>query len=241
MATDVLYILGTGSTWADAELRYSLRSLERFGTGVGRVFLTGADPGFLADAIVNERPDLGSPAQNHVAKVLWTIDHTDISEDFLLCYDDVFFLEPFSVEGYPYYADGALLPERANSTKVYKNALANAENILRANGKTTKRFGVHCPVIYNRTLFATLRAAVWDLAARMQHGVAVRSVYCNWWDVPTVHLSDCKIRTLGSRKELEDRIKGRPCFSIDDSAIAHGVAAWLIEQYPTRSRWEAFD
>ena len=49
---DILYIVGTGSHWNNYELRYSLRTLEKYGKNIGRVFVSGANPGFLSDKII---------------------------------------------------------------------------------------------------------------------------------------------------------------------------------------------
>ena len=50
---DILYIVKGGATGGtDDELRCSLRSLARYGRGVGRVFVAGGPPAWLSDAVV---------------------------------------------------------------------------------------------------------------------------------------------------------------------------------------------
>ena len=44
---DVLYILGNGSPFYNDELKYSLRTLERFGSNIDRLILVGEKPSFL--------------------------------------------------------------------------------------------------------------------------------------------------------------------------------------------------
>ena len=48
---DILYCLGEGSKWNNNELRYSLRSLEKFGKNVGNIYVVGYDPGILSDKV----------------------------------------------------------------------------------------------------------------------------------------------------------------------------------------------
>ena len=48
---DILYCIGEGSKWNNNELRYSLRSLEKFGKNVGNIYMVGYNPGFLSDEV----------------------------------------------------------------------------------------------------------------------------------------------------------------------------------------------
>ena len=48
---DVVYILGTGSTSNDNEIRYSLRSIEKYLIGFNVVYIVGECPKFLKGII----------------------------------------------------------------------------------------------------------------------------------------------------------------------------------------------
>ena len=43
---DILYVVGTGSKWDNNELRYSLRSIDKYGINIDRVFIVGTKPDF---------------------------------------------------------------------------------------------------------------------------------------------------------------------------------------------------
>ena len=45
--TDVVYPIGQGSSWKNNELRFSLRSIEKYGINVGKLFIVGELPDFL--------------------------------------------------------------------------------------------------------------------------------------------------------------------------------------------------
>lgn len=91
---DVLYIKGKQSNNYDSELKYSLRSLDVCVSDIGRVFITGECPNFVDKSKVVFTPenDIGCPMINHWWKVSQTIKQTDISDNFALMYDDIFFV-----------------------------------------------------------------------------------------------------------------------------------------------------
>jgi hypothetical protein len=45
---NLLYILGSGSKWQNNEIRYSIRSAEKYVGNLGRVFIVGEFPKFLS-------------------------------------------------------------------------------------------------------------------------------------------------------------------------------------------------
>ena len=234
---DVLYILGTGSRWENNELRYSLRSLEKYALNVGRVFVTGEDPGFLSrEVIFTPCNDPGPRAFNHIHKVRTTIEKTDISERFLLNYDDNFFTAPVDVSAYPFFYKG-VLPDRTETHRSYRYSLIEARRFLEAHGKPILNFSVHCPCVYEREKFLALREA-WEIGARSPHGIAVRAVYCNWYGFEAEFMRDCKLKTVKTREEASLAIADRHVFSIHDDSLPNGVAGMLREMYPRPSRWE---
>jgi len=234
---DVLYILGTGSQWQDNELRYSLRSLEKYALNVGRVFVTGENPGFLSPEVVfTPCNDPGPRAFNHIHKVRATIERTDISERFLLNYDDNFFTSPVDIDSYPFFFKGTL-PDRTETHRAYRYSLIEARHFLEKHGKPILNFSVHCPCIYERQKFMALEEA-WQIGARKPHGIAVRAVYCNWHGVTPEFMADCKLKTVKSKEEASLAIEGRHVFSIHDDSLPNGVANMIREMYPRPSRWE---
>ena len=66
---DIVYIIGSGSKWQDNELRYSLRSIEKFGGNFGEVYIVGDRlPPFIDPSTVRYLPvkdiTTGKPALN---------------------------------------------------------------------------------------------------------------------------------------------------------------------------------
>ena len=48
---DVVYILGDGSKWGNNEIKYSLRSLEKYGKNIRDVYICGNKPYFVNNKI----------------------------------------------------------------------------------------------------------------------------------------------------------------------------------------------
>lgn len=237
---DVLYILGTGSKWEDNELRFSLRSLERFAQNVDRVFLTGDNcPRWVDHSHItyNQCSDIGDRALNHIHKVRWTLQNTDIGDRFLLNYDDNFLMAPVDIEAYPFYFKSEELPDRTQTGRAYRYSLINARKFLEAHGKPIKNFSVHCPCIYDKAQFLALEEA-WKVAEEDECGIAVRSVLLNWAEIKGEYMSDCKLKTVKSKEEASLAIAGRPVFSIHDNSIENGVAELLTEMFRKPSRYE---
>ncbi len=91
---DLMYPLGTGSSWENNELKYSLRSMEKNLPQLGKVFIVGHRPhwlidncGFLEHVPLPDIHEKNKDA-NLLDKILHVCEHTDISEVFLRSSDD---------------------------------------------------------------------------------------------------------------------------------------------------------
>jgi len=238
---DILYILGSGSRWNNNELRYSLRSLEKHGKNYNRLFLTGEKPDFMKDNVIyNYQPDKHIGCINHFLKVLWTFQNTDISDDILLNYDDNFFIKNVDISTCPFYYRAEVIPEAFTVNNKHTRSLLFTKQILKSLDKPVKNFEVHCPIIYNRHKFyefAYKFTKFIDFNDK-QKGLLPRSCYLNNFEVAGKYISDCKIKKIISKQEIELAIKGRDIFSISGNVISGGIVEFLKENYPNKSRWE---
>ena len=89
---DVVFVLGTGSKFNNAEMRYALRSIEKYCPWVRQVWVVGADPGFLNTAFVKYVPaaDVHTHCKdaNLIHKIETVCRMPELSEEFLVCSDD---------------------------------------------------------------------------------------------------------------------------------------------------------
>lgn len=232
---DVLYILGKGSFFGNEELRYSLRSLEKFGKNFGRLFITGECPDFINKEKVNFMPelDIGCPSINHWWKVDQTFRKTNIGDRALLMYDDVFFCAPVDLSKYPWrWRD--VLPDTPQ-TGDYRKSLYNAEKWLHDRSYPILNFCMHQPCIYEKEKFLSMEKDFEGLKLS-DTGMSVRCVYANQFVFEDEHQDDLKIRSFVNN--LDELITGRDCFSIADDCFHGPVENWLKKRLPERSQWE---
>ena len=225
---DILYIKGSKSPNNDDELRYSLRSLINI-KDKGRVFITGNRPVFVQNIIHTPCDDIGCRMINHWWKVTQTILQTDISDDFVLMYDDIFFLKEVELSKYPFYNMGQL-GEHITGTPQYRKNLEEARIWLYNHGHNRIDFELHVPIIYNREKFLKLRD-VFEPYIDKPVAPAPRSIYGNIYNLPTEYREDLKIRSKN------DKIGDVDCFSTSDEAFKH-VLPLLKEKFPERCEYE---
>lgn len=233
---NVLYIVGNGSLYGNEELRYSLRSLDKFGRNVGRVFITGECPKFVDQEKITFLPelDIGCPAINHWWKVDQTFRKTDIGDRALLMYDDIFFCKPTDCAKYPWRWRGELPTLRPDGE--YSRSLYNASRWLEKRYMPVLNYGLHQPCIYEKEKFLSIEKDFEELKLS-DVGMSPRSVYANRFDVgKTEFMDDLKIRAKVD--DLDALIKDRDCFSIADDCFEGPVEEWLKKTFPERSRWE---
>lgn len=237
---DVVYILKSApSKNFDNEIRYSLRSLDKFCPDVSRVFITGGIPSFIdRDKIIHTpEDDIGVPAVNHWWKVKQTIEQTDISNDFILMNDDFFFVKQRELSKYPLYFRGELINE-LDQNSLYKQMLYNTRLcVLNNGGYSFLDFSVHCPIRYNREQFLKLNP-IFEEVKTEKPAFSVRSVYGNLFalDEERIFRKDIKIRR--STEKVEDVVGEADCFSVSDDVFECDTLRWLNENLPNKSKWE---
>lgn len=232
---NVLYILGNGSLYGNNELRFSLRSLDKFGKNVGRVFITGDCPDFVDKEKITFLPelDIGKPMINHWWKVDQTFRKTDIGDRALLMYDDIFFCKPVNLAKYPWRWKELLPPDRQDGE--YRQCLYNATRWLQAHNCPCLNYENHIPCIYEKEKFLSMESDYNELKL-YDSPMAVRSVYANRFGIDGEHQEDLKI--MATVANLEKLIVDRDCFSIASDCYEGPVEEWLKKTFPERSRWE---
>lgn len=239
---DIVYILGTGSPWQNNELRYSLRSVEKYLSAYDRIFVVGERPDWLTGVIHIPCYDYTTgdsryKERNICKKVLKACEDERISENFLFCNDDYFFLRPVEVFKIANYHRGPLADavsgERIDN---YKNSLQNTLTILQANGLPAYHYDIHVPIIYNKSLFPKVMANYnWNVA----WGYTVKSLYANTLRLSGAYMSDLKLNKPRTLLEINKVVGSRFVFSIGDNGLNADMKTFLQQQYPTPSKYES--
>lgn len=233
---DVLYLLGRGSPFNNEELKYSLRSLYRYGKNIDRLILVGEKPDFLDYSEVIHLPfdEKGVKDYRIASKILHACDQGILEGDFLFCNDDFFFTRPFDCDAFPYYHKGLL--RYPNGGIGYQEHLKITQEFLSYHGKSIYHFDVHCPIIYNAQKFQSLRE-VWKYSSTTI-GLVVKSIYANMHGIKGEMYNDAKLKQLLPNSSEWYAAFENECFSIYDEAWGKGVRTFLEERFPTRSIWE---
>ena len=235
MAIDILYIKGPISQNYDEEMKYSLRSLEKYVLDFDRVFITGDCPLFVDKKTVVHtlERDIGVPSINHWWKVSQTIKKTDISQKFVLMYDDIFFVKPTKLEDYPFYSKGKL--EDKPFEGFYRQSCGEAYNWLKSHGEDTADCELHIPCVYDRDKFLELDK-IFSKIRDSNKGMVVRSIYGNKFKNSLPLRKDIKIRL--STEGVDQVIGDADCFSVSDWVFRNNVYPWLKDHFKERSRFE---
>ena len=229
---DIVYTLKPDPRSRNRQLIYSLRSVEKYLRGYGRVFVIGIDSG-LKNITHVPANDFESPAINIKNKLMIACNEPDISDNFLYMADDYYFLKEQSIEEHPTYSSGLLFDLARIQKNAYKQYVLHTAQAL--NGGIN--FNVHAPIVYNKEkLIAAVNKFDWSVDGL---GYLVKSLYGNTNNVPSVPLADLKIRRDIPVEEMKAKLVDRPVFSTGKEWESKNISRLLAELYPDKSKFEA--
>lgn len=254
---DIICPLGTKSHWFDNELKHSLRGIEKYANDFRHIFIIGEYPEYLRPTIeqkndeglieyihlgaihIPAKDQFGSQRNIHEKIKLACLDPL-VSDDFLFWNDDFFLTDFINCEEYPYYRYGIL--EDKISKRIandgYRRAMENSQRFLKEHDRCTMYYDIHCPIIYNKKKYLELMDQVdWSVP----NGYVIKSLYANYWQVPSVFMPDLKITADTGLTDIQEKIKDRHIFSISDGlmlAPAKTMKNFLEIIYDQKSKYE---
>ena len=168
---DILYIIGEGCSKCNYnELKYSLRSIEQYGKNVGKVYVAGYCPSWLSDEVTklpftqpyDAGSDMAKKAANILATILYAIDNSNISDEFLVSMDDHFYIRNVDFDNYPFYAkrygDNNKLP--VNGGTGYKKFLVDTREYLNGQGLSKYYLCPHRNMHCSKTIIREIRSSL---------------------------------------------------------------------------------
>lgn len=231
--------LGKGSHWRNNELRYCLRSFEKYLSNIGDVIIVGELPDWITNVThieAKDNPDENFKERNIYEKILIACGYHGVSDDFLFANDDHILLSPFDINAFPYFFKEDLweYAKRNLGNESYHRTLANTISYLVPRGIEPRNFDTHVPIIYNKDKFLKLQQLNWDEIG----GYAIKSMYCNLNGVGGVYNEDVKCGSMGQDKEwLQARIGDKKYFSLTHY-VASDMREILRELFPNKSKYE---
>lgn len=225
---DVVYALGTGSFKHDFEIRMSLRSIEKYLSGVRHVWIIGERPEWLQN--INHLHAIETskiPDTNIHSKIALACNWKEVSDEFLFMNDDHYLLSPFEAETFPYFFSGTMEQFVGTRSDGYGRRVKATLSHLKSKDLPTKYFDMHYPIRYNKAAYIQhVSTLPWDTA---KDGYVIKSLYANSLKIEGTEQEDNKVNTIP------------PIKSIAFSSYPHMkalVQRFLTEQFHTKSRFE---
>lgn len=140
-------------------LHYSLRTVEKFGLGVGKIYLVGGAEWrkWENDHIkLIHFPDFFNNWYLNTALKVWVATLVEkISDPFLLMNDDFFFTRTNYLPEFPVYHEGELSEKLDNPfhDARYKATIRRTLSILKRMGSTTLSYELHYPLPIYKEIF----------------------------------------------------------------------------------------
>jgi len=110
----IVYTVGSGSAHDNVELKWSLRSISKYGAGIGDVVVVGYVPPFVnRESVVCIDMDEPSDPQKHLRifrKIYKAYRELSLTEEFLWSSDDHFYTKPTDFARYPRYLTDWKIP-----------------------------------------------------------------------------------------------------------------------------------
>lgn len=234
---DLVYILGSGSQWQNNELRHSLRSVERYVSGINNVFVIGEKPKFLNQNVVHipHKDIYQNKARNIMSKIKRACIDDRISERFTLWNDDYFALQPFDVTQYPYYFKSDLAHSSRINRGEYRLHCEETMKVLMFKKLEFKNFDCHYPIIYEKKkAIKMIESFDWNTS----YGYVFRSMYCNFWGIQGEFKLDCKTNTPLPEPHIKKIVENNHFLSIGDGALNMAMRKYIVNRFPEKSKYE---
>lgn len=233
---DLVYVLKNDGKYED--LKYSLRSLDKYGKGYDRVFIIGGRPDFLdySKVIHSDYTDNNRfGCINVFKKLIFISKQTDISEDFILFNDDFYLLKEIDLSNIPYYYKRREIALFYKSNNTYNEMAKRTREFLLKNNKSIYDFKLHYPIIYNKNKLVELMPLFENSLRFSDLGLSIRDLYCNW------HNIDNKARSKENKvmpyTNFYEFIKDLDLFSGSNNPKEE-EQCFLMYNYNFKSKWE---
>jgi hypothetical protein len=200
------------------ELRYSLRSIEKYLPGIDEVLIIGEKlPDWINNITWLYVPDIVSKKQLTIKYK--TFAALQYSKVLLQMNDDVYLLAPYT-SVYYYHGDLKQVGEGG--------AVPLRQQLITMN-KPTRNYDGHYPISYDGR-FA-------EVFSNFKEEVIVKSAYCNYLGVEGLQVPDNKIIPALKPDQIWKFIEGRSSFSTGSNSL-ESCRTVLQELFPEKSKYE---
>jgi len=212
---DIVYVLGKGSLSNNDEIRYSLRSIEKYCSDIGNVIIVGDEVDFLKGVLFIKMEDTyNKPWKNVFDKVRAVCMEESVSDDFLLMNDDFFAFDSFIASEVPFYAN--------------KGGNGGASGTI--------DFATHKPIRINKELYLKM-----PMHTDMSSAMSPRSFYGNFYKAPPTFSKDIVLRTGAGLPSLDVQLANNSWATIDDVTMTDlEFRGWIDSRFEEKSSFEIY-
>ncbi len=196
------------------ELHFALRSIRKYLTGYGKIYVIGDKPKEEGVIHIPAADVPGRKEKSICDKMLTACNLPEISESILIWHDDHILLKPLEVSGIKPWHNGPLTKELKRTHSGYKQTVINTLNHFQWQGEPLN-FDIHTPFIINKEKFKQINTAeVW------KREMCVKSLYFNTLKATGEYMEDLKINQSGiNEQRVMEAIKGRYFLSTGPAAM----------------------
>lgn len=234
---DMVIPMGKGSKWANNELRYCLRSIEKNVVGFRNIVIVGDLPDFLNENIIYiEQPLVfGNAARNIALNLLEACRDERLSERFAYFNDDYFVTGKIDLGNYPLYHKEPLEYIYRQNVTDYRRHVKETFDYLQSIGKETMNYDTHYPCVFEKT---KLQKLIEGTDFNRSHGFILKSLYFNTYKAESTFRSDCKQYQIKPLDKWQELATATEIFSIADTCINPAFKSFLENTFPEKSKWE---
>lgn len=242
---DLVYVIGNKSRFDNNELKYALRSVEKYCTNFNNVYIVGYKPDFLNDNVKFVYcPDMHKDKHKNIMDCLIkVVQNRHLLRYFIRMADDEFYVRPTNMDSIPIYIKGSLpvTIEDNDPHYEYDCVLKDTRNLLDNHDLPLFNTSQHTGTLFDKTVFKN-NIDLFEEAQNTQYGceptcimsnLLIDSVKCN-----IQKRDDLKLYRFSNEATLRKTIGDRNCFSISDSAAYYGIFDILEKWFPEKSRYE---
>jgi len=231
---DLVYILGNGSRWSDNEIRFSLRSVEKY-FNYRHIFIIGEKPEWMTGVIHIKADDSErNKLLNARKKYMIACNDKRISKKFVLMNDDFFLLKPIEqIENWSRGTIQEMIEKHPTKGGYYYKSLVDTKNRMNAIGISDPiDFEIHGPMVFDKEKVLTTIGVM-----GMDKPFSIRSCYGNIAHLEPKKIMDFKAMNIA---EFAYQMKfDREVLSISDGMVAEDdFRVWIERKYKNPSCFE---
>lgn len=245
---DILYIVGRGSQWGNNELRYSLRSIAKYGSGIRNVVVAGYMPKFLnPDNVICVPIEDRTPCKhwNILNAIIEACKRVDLTDDFLYSSDDHFYIKPTDFANYPIYSQGVLPLKVAAGDENWKyhTTLVNTRKLLTEYGMPHIRYSWHGNThMYKHRILDAEFLKMCKQANTMPEGCEptclILNAEYNLLSCNDISRLDFKLGAGATMYDIERAMERTECLSSTNAIGGSPLHDFLYKEFPNKCKYE---